>query len=697
MDTIPVRLRVGADVGGTFTDILLVSEDGKVSRHKTLSTPPNYEFAVLEGIGRLLRESAFEAGSIVEVTHGTTVATNAVLERRGARTALITTRGFRDVLELRRVRAPQMYNLFFDKPREVVERALRFEIAERMSAAGEVLVPLDESEFPALIAKLETEKVESIAVCFLHAYAWPEHEIRLGEYLRQHLPGVEVTLSSEILRERREYERSATAAVNAYVRPVMRKYLRAMGAGLEEMGARAPLLIMQSTGGLTPDRDAAERPVYVLESGPAAGVLASLVRTQTAGIENAITFDMGGTTAKASLIEEQQVSYSTEYEVGASLSAGNLLVGGGGELIRAPSISIAEVGAGGGSIAFVDESGRLRVGPRSAGAMPGPVCYGRGGAEPTVTDANVVLGYIRAGQLADGDIRIDPEAARRAIHDRVAKPLGLTLLAAAEGVHRIANAQIMRALRAVSTQRGRDPRLFALIAFGGSGPVHAAPLARELSVERILIPPLPGLFSAVGLLSSHLEHHDVRSCFLTGEAKNGATIASICNELTAGATAQLQHYGARPADMKLAYSADVRFRGQSFEVRVPILNPQINGTLLPELRARFESNYERLYGQSGGRDEPIEIVAVRIVGRVARPKDAALWSQDGGSRGATRQACFGGELFETPVVGRDALKSPAAGPLLIDEYDSTTVVPPGMRASKDEHQNILMELCDGRR
>jgi N-methylhydantoinase A len=694
-DGVLPEMRVGADVGGTFTDIIVIDGGGRVRKRKTLSTPPNYEFAVLEGIGDLLRDGAVDAGEISEVTHGTTVATNAVLEHRGARTALITTRGFRDVLELRRIRAPQMYNLFFDKPKPLIERHLRFEVTERMSASGEELMPLDEAELLATIARLKGASVESVAVCFLHSYAYPEHEEQAGRLLRQHLPSVEVTLSSEILRERREYERSATAAVNAYVRPVMRRYLGALGDGLQKMGVRAPLLIMQSTGGLTPDRDAAERPVYALESGPAAGVLACLVRARTAGIENVITFDMGGTTAKASLIEGQRVNYSPEYEVGASLSAGNLLVGGGGELIRAPSIDIAEVGAGGGSIAFVDSSGRLHVGPKSAGAVPGPVCYGRGGTAPTVTDANVVLGYIRTGSLADGNISIDRESACRAVYDSVARPLGMKLLKAAEGIHQIANAQIMRALRAVSTQRGRDPRQFALIAFGGSGPVHAAPLARELAVSGILIPPMPGLFSAVGLLSSQVEHHNVRSCFLSGTDENAAVITRLCEELTGDTREQLANLGMDTDRMQLDFSADVRYHGQSFEVRIPLDGTLHSGRRMSKLRQRFESDYERLYGHSGGAEDPIEIVAIRLVARIERlcgvPLDAG---SPPASDGLCRQAYFGGKLCDTPVVARSALQNSAAGPLLIDEYDSTTVVPPGMRARLDGHQNILLEPCN---
>jgi N-methylhydantoinase A len=689
-----MSLRVGADVGGTFTDIVLIDDAGEVWRHKTPSTPPHYEFAVLEGVGRLLRQKGAPAHDIVEVTHGTTVATNALLEHRGARTALITTKGFRDVLELRRMRAPQMYDLFFEKPKALIERYLRFEVAERLSATGEILTPLDEAGLRAVIEKLRREKVESIAVCFLHAYAYPKHEIETGKILRDHLPGVEVTLSSEVLRERREYERTATTAVNAYVRPVMKRYLGALRDGLGSMGVRAPLLIMQSTGGLTPDEDAAERPVYALESGPAAGVLASLATARAAGIANAISFDMGGTTAKASLIENGQVGYSPEYEVGASMSAGSLLVGGGGELIRAPTINIAEVGAGGGSIAYVDAAGRFRVGPRSAGATPGPVCYGRGGVEPTVTDANVVLGYLRSGELADGDIHVDPEAARRAVYDHIARPLGLSLPAAAEGIHRIANAQIMRTLRAVSTQRGRDPRQFSLIAFGGSGPIHAAPLARELRIQRILIPPLPGLFSAVGLLSSHVEHHDVRSCMLPDNLLRLENVAGICAELARGVLGRFTAEGFPAAKVELHYGADVRFESQSSELRVPLDDPGSNPRAISEMRAGFAREYEQLYGRTAELEGPIEVVAIRLVGRVRRAQDVALRLADKPNGGcSSREACFDGRFMETPVVSRASLATPAGGPLLIDEYDSTTVVPPGMRAWLDDRQNILLEPC----
>ena len=689
-------IRVGADVGGTFTDVVLADAEGNVWTYKVPSTPPDFETAVLKGISQLLGDTTASGSDVAEVVHGTTVATNAVLEQRGALTALVTTRGFRDVLELRRIRAPQMYDLFFEKPPELVERFLRFEISERLSAQGEVLTPLDPDELTTLTQRLKQEKVESVAVCLLHAYAYPQHEILVGDFLRQHLPQVQVSLSSEVLRERKEYERTATTVVNAYVRPVMRGYLAALRAGMKSLAIHSPLLIMQSAGGLTPEGEAARRPVYVLESGPAAGVLASQATAGHLGLENVITLDMGGTTAKASLIEDGRVRYSPEYEVGASLSAGNRLVGGGGELIRAPSIDIAEVGSGGGSIAYLDGAGGVRVGPRSSGAVPGPACYSRGGQEPTVTDANVVLGYIRPGRLANGDVAIDADAARRAVQDRIAAPLDMDLLQAAEGIHRIANATTMRALRAVSTERGRDPREFVLMAFGGSGPVHAAGLAQELYIGRVIVPPLPGLFSALGLLASGVEHHDVRSCLLSREESKAESLEQIREELRQRMVAQFQAEGFAESGIALSWSADLRFQGQASEIRLELQSRALDGTAIQALNEAFEIEHERLYGHRSDPDNPIEIIAVRLVGRVVdrgretvfRPRASDFTPQ------SHRRAYFGAAhgLVDTAVVARADLSGKAKGPLLIDEYDSTIVVPPFMSVHRDGQGNVVMEV-----
>lgn len=688
-------LRIGADVGGTFTDVVLIDANGNLWTHKVPSTPPNFERAVLNAIEHLLRTTDAAGTSVSEVAHGTTVATNAVLEKRGAKTALITTKGFRDVLELRRIRAPQMYDLFFEKPEALVERYLRFEITERISGSGEVLTPLSEPELWRLKEELEREEVESIAVCTLHAYAFPQHENAIGDFLRSHLPDTPVSLSSEVLPERKEYERTATTVVNAYVRPVMQRYLNAMRSGLGEMGIEAPLLMMQSAGGLTPEADAARLPVFVLESGPAAGVLAAGFTAQRLGTTNLITLDMGGTTAKASIIENGAVAYSPEYEVGASISMGNRLVGGGGELIRAPSIDIAEVGSGGGSIAYLDGAGGLRVGPRSAGAVPGPACYQRGGTEPTVTDANVVLGYIRPGELADGEVSIDIEAARQSIHDRIAVPLEMDLLQAAEGIHRIANARTMRALRAVSTERGRDPREFVLMAFGGAGPIHAAGLAKELLIRQVIVPPLPGLFSTLGLLFSGVEHHDVRSCLLASETLNAKALQQIKTEMQRNMLAQFQTEGYPADQVTLSCSVDIRFKGQASEIRIGMTDENFTETTMQTLYTTFETEHERLYGHRSDPDNPIEVVAVRLIGQAGiRGQQGVLNpAEQLGARALNREAYFGASwgTIETPVISRHELgEAGTTGPLLIDEYDSTIVVPPDYRGHLDSDGNILM-------
>ena len=688
-------MRIGADVGGTFTDVVLIDASGNIWTHKVPSTPPDFEKAVLNAIEHLLRTTDAAGTTVSEVAHGTTVATNAVLEKRGAKTALITTKGFRDVLELRRIRAPQMYDLFFEKPEALVERYLRFELTERISAYGEVLTPLSESELWDLKEELEKEAVESVAVCTLHAYAFPQHESAVGDFLRAQLLEVPVSLSSEVLPERKEYERTATTVVNAYVRPVMQRYLNAMRSGLQEMGIEGPLLMMQSAGGLTPEADAARLPVFVLESGPAAGVLAAGFTAQRLGADNLITLDMGGTTAKASMIEDGAVAYSPEYEVGASISAGNRLVGGGGELIRAPSIDIAEVGSGGGSIAYLDGAGGLRVGPRSAGAVPGPACYQRGGTEPTVTDANVVLGYIRPGELADGEVSIDVEAAHRAIHDHIAVPLGMDPLQAAEGIHRIANARTMRALRAVSTERGRDPREFVLMAFGGSGPIHAAGLAKELLIRQVIVPPLPGLFSTLGLLFSGIEHHDVRSCLLSGETLNAEALEGIKAEMQRSMLTQFEIEGYPADQVTLSCSVDVRFKGQASEIRLPVADEHFTETTVKTLYTTFETEHERLYGHRSDPDNPVEVVAVRLIGQAGiRGQQGVLNPAERlGARESSREAYFGASwgTINTPVISRHDLgEEGTTGPLLIDEYDSTIVVPPDYRGHLDSDGNILM-------
>ncbi|HEY4349170.1 MAG TPA: hydantoinase B/oxoprolinase family protein [Gaiellaceae bacterium] len=685
--------RIGADVGGTFTDVLLLEPDGRVRFTKVLSTPPAYDRAVVGAV----EELAGPDGRAVEsVAHGTTVATNAVLERRGARTALVTTEGFRDVLELRRMRMPHLYDYFWTKPPSLVPRRLRFEIAERVTARGAVEKALDDHESRALAARLRDAGAEAVAVCLLHAYLYPEHERRLGEILREELPGIPVSLSSEILREQQEYERTATTVVNAYVRPLMGRYVADIRHGLDALGIGAQLTIMQSSGGLMTALDAATKPVYALESGPAAGVVASLALARTLGHENVITFDMGGTTAKASLIEGGRVSRSLEYEVGASLSAGSRLLRGSGELIRIPTIDIAEVGAGGGSIAWLDAAEGLHVGPRSAGAAPGPACYGRGGEEPTVTDANVVLGYIPTGPLASGDLSVSRDLAETAV-GRIGEKLGLTTIEAARGIHELANGAMMRALRSVSTEKGRDPTDFALIAYGGSGPVHAAALAADLGVKTALVPPLAGLFSAAGLLVARAEFHDVRFCKVSAWTVSSADVAAGLRVL-AGLDAEMREAltASIGADIEIEWQrlADVRYRGQNWSVSVDFPE-DLDEVGLAALVERFEAEHERLYSTRLEPGSEIDIRALRLIAlgpdrsELLQPQDREL--PDGGP--TSRAADFGPRhgTIEAAVRSRSSLGAePIAGPLLVDEYDTTVVVPPGWVVSVDERTRALV-------
>lgn len=696
-NTMPA-VRIATDVGGTFTDLVILQPDGRIATRKVPSTPPDFERGTLDAIDAILSEEAIDPESVSLVTHGTTVATNTVLERRGARAALITTRGFRDVLELRRTRAPQLYDLFFTKPAPLIERFLRFELAERVAADGKELAPVDENELDMIAEAMEREQVESIAVCFLHGYAYPAHEQEVGAYLSRRFPGLPVSLSHDVLRQRREYERTATTSVNAYVRPVMRRYIDRLQGGLSTRGLDAPLQIMQSAGGLTSAEHAAALPVFALESGPAAGVLAAAAVARAADLQNVISFDMGGTTAKAAMIEGGEIPHSTEYEVGSTLSAGNRLTGGGGELILVPSIDIAEVGAGGGSMATVDAAGRLRVGPQSAGALPGPACYGLGGTEPTVTDANVVLGYIAGGDLAGGDISIDAGVAHDVIQETIATPLQLNVTDAALGIHRIANANMLRALREVSVYRGRDPREFALVAFGGCGPVHACLLAAELGTQRVLIPPVPGLFSAIGLLVSGIEHHDVRSCRLAAEQGASASISTLVDEMRTPMLDQFHEESVPRESVSLRVACDVRYTGEISEIRVQADDDQTTPERVQQIREAFEAEHIRLYGHGGNPGSTIEIVAVRLVGRTAGDDSIARGGARSGTATGTRSAVFGERwgAIEAPIINRNDLGEGRKGPFLIDEYDATIVIPPNWRGATDTTGNIILELNDGK-
>ena len=554
----PSITRIAADIGGTFTDLAVLTTDGRLATRKLPSTPANYADAVIAGVTSLLGDLDSALGALEEVLHGCTVATNAILEHKGARTALLTTRGFRDVLELRRIRVPKLYDPLYEKPPPLVPRQLRFEVTERIGPAGEVITPVDEDDVARAILRVREHAIEAVAVCFLHSYANPAHERRTGELLRAALPDRFVSLSVDVLPQKREYERTSTTVINAYVGPPVRRYVRSMLEQLEAAGVRARLLDAPSV---------LARPALITECGPAAGVVAAEHVARLAGVRNVITLDMGGTTAKAALIEQGRIAFADEYEVGGGLSSRAALAGGGGYALKLPVIDIAEVGAGGGSIAWLDKAGALKIGPHSAGAVPGPACYGQGNEEPTVTDANVVLGYLNPSALAGGAVPIEAGLARRAVEERIARPLGRDLLASAYGIHTVANASMMKAVRAVATYRGRDPRDFALLAFGGSGGMHAVDLARTLQVGRVILPLGAGVFSALGLLFSRLEASETAPFLHQAEHAPLAEAERLYRQLEKRIAALVG--GARDA---IAWSrqADCRFLGQAFELTVPL-------------------------------------------------------------------------------------------------------------------------------
>ena len=689
--------RLGADIGGTFTDVVLLGPDGRYHTKKVPSTPADYAEGILDGAGQALAEHGVDEASIREVIHGTTVASNTVLENKGAKTALITTRGFRDVLEFRRLRVPHLYSLFYEPPTPLVPRRLRLEVGERIGAGGEVITPLDEDSVYTAVERIRAEGADSVAVCLLHSYRNGDHERRIGEIVRSALPDLFCCLSVDVLAEIREYERTSTTVVNAYLGPIVQGYLNSLSARTRSAGIDAPLRIMQSNGGVMSIDRAAESPVRIVESGPAAGVVAAQRVGERVGLDNVISFDMGGTTAKASLIEDGSLSWTTEHEIGAGISLSSRLVKGGGHAVKVPVVDLAEVGAGGGSIVWIDRGGALRVGPRSAGAVPGPVCYDAGGDQPTVTDANVVLGYISPSELAGGAVKLKPDLSANALQDKVAGPLDTPLLEAAYGVHVVANITMIRAIRAVSTYRGRDPRDFALIAFGGSGPVHAAEMARSLGVGTVVVPPAPGLLSAVGLLEALPEYHFVQTHFAPVDGVDPDAVTGAFERMEAHAVRDLTQEGYPSDDIETRRAADLRYVGQAYELTVPCPSGSLDSEALGALAETFHDEHERTYGHRAG-DEPVEIVNLRLTamgtaGQVSPTRPGGSGTAE--PRRGERSAYFGADhgSVATPVIGRGGLTTaPQDGPLIIEEYDATTVVPPNCTARLDDAGNIVIEV-----
>ena len=693
-----VTYRVGVDIGGTFTDIVLLGSDGTIHTKKISSSVGNYAQAIVDGLSEVFSETGLAGSTIEEIRHGTTVASNAILEHKGARVGLITTKGFRDVLEIRTLRMPKLYDLTWTKPPPLVERYLRKVVDERIDHAGKVDRALDPADAERAVDALLAEKVEAIAICLLNSFTNPVHETMLRDIVAAKAPGLPLSVSFEVLPEIKEYERTSTTVINAYVMPIVATYLRALRQGLDGAGIPARLLLMQSNGGLTTDTAAAERPMNIIESGPAGGVVGAQALARAKNLEKIITFDMGGTTAKASMVEDGEIARAQEYAVGAGIMIGSRLLTGAGYTLKVPAIDLAEVGAGGGSHVWIDAGSALQAGPESAGAFPGPVCYDKGGEVPTITDANVLLGYINPGHLVGGALKLDADKARVAFVEKIAKPLNMALERAAYGAHLIAASNMIRAIKAVSTERGRDPREFALFAFGGNGPLFAAGMAAALGISRVVVPPSAGLFSSFGLLYADVEHHYARTFRRLLRRADLKEIDVAWNALARQAADQLAVEGFTGASARLKRSASLHYKGQSYDLTVTIPDGPIDADMVKHLEEAFGQEHEKTYGHRAGPDEPVELVAIQVVGSGLReggavPQHVKSSRAEPGAQ-ASRRAYFGDThgWRDTPVLSRADLSSGRTGPIIIDEYDTTCVVPPGAHAELDGAGNIVITL-----
>lgn len=678
--------RIGVDVGGTFTDFTLLDDaSGEVHFFKTSSTPHDPSEAIENGLRAMLGELGFNPGSVTYLAHGTTVATNIVIERRGAKTGLVTTKGFRDVLELGRQARPSIYDYRVEKPPVLIPRDRRVEVVERIGPDGEVLTELDEASLREAVSKLAATGVESVAICFLHSYRRPENEARAKDVVREILPDAYVTLSSEILPEFREFERMSTVAVNAFVGPRMGSYLQRFRDRVSDVGIPVAPYTIHSNGGLMSIDTVYASPVRTCVSGPAAGVVGAAEIGRVAGLPNLITFDVGGTSTDVSLIDN-----STPLFTSARLVAGYP--------VKTPMLDIHVIGAGGGSIAAIDDAGSMKVGPRSAGAAPGPVAYGRGGTEPTITDANLCLGRLDATTLLGGRMQIDLDAARQVIQDAIATPLGISLGAAAHGIIQIANANMSRAIRSVSVEKGYDMSEFALCAFGGAGPLHAAEVAVECGLPRILIPREPGTLCARGMLLTDLSSDYVRSYFADSTAENWTQVLGLFEAMEADGAAWLDAEEVAPGDRRFQRVLDARYRGQNFEVKVDCsgLGPDD----LAELEERFHAAHVKEYGYDI-RHRAIQFVSARVqaIGAVEKAPQAevaggsSLEAARTGSRKVYYDARHG--WVETPIYWRRDLPAGVdiAGPAIINEMSATSLILPGQRVVADRWGNLIVETA----
>jgi N-methylhydantoinase A len=679
-----MALVVALDIGGTFTDLVVWDGDaGRFTHGKAATTPQR----LTDGIFQCLQKAGVALEEVADFVHGSTIAINTVLERTGARTALVVTKGMRDTYAIGRQNRPDAYNIFFHRPRPLVPRRLTFELDERMAAKGEVLEPLSSSSLEEVLEALRATNIEAVAICLLHSYANPAHEARAAATLRAWLPGVYVSASSDILREYREYERTSSTVLNAYVGPKVSTYLDDLEHLLAEQGFLGRLFLMQSNGGAMSPEVARTMPVAMMESGPVGGIAAAAEVARSLELANVIAFDMGGTTAKASLVTDYRPSVSQGYYIGGYAT---------GQPLMLPVVDVVEVGTGGGSIAEIDEVGALRVGPSSAGGYPGPICYGWGGTRPTVTDANLVLGRLSPDRFLGGEMPLDVEEAAAGIEKLIASQLSMSILDAAQGIVDLAMASMALAVRAVSIERGYDPREFALVAFGGAGPLHACAIAKELHIPTVVIPLFPGHFSAVGMLASNLRHDDVRTLYQELEQVDWAQVVAVVDDMLAAGRARLQREGASEDAICLEIGLDLRYIGQEFTLTTPIERDVLVAGDLEAVRAAFSKLHHQRYGHSAP-TETVELVNLRVTSSAPRERPPLRVGEGSGARARCRRmvVLYRNEPpVQVPVIERESLRSSEVieGPAIIEEYASTTLVWPGDVLQRSETGELVINV-----
>ena len=691
------RWIVGLDIGGTFTDVVMVDPArGRVARYKALTTPDDPALGALMALDSALAEGAALPGSVATLLHATTLVSNALIERKGARTALVTTEGFRDVVDIAREKKYDIYDIFLEKPRPLAPRQRRFEVRERVAADGRVLVPLGPASVRRVAHAIAASAAEAVAVCLLHAYVNPGHERRLGALLARLLPGIPVSLSSDILPEIREYERATTTLANAFVQPLMAGYLGRLGRGLRAAGVDADVFIMLSSGGIATPDIVRRFPVRIVESGPAAGAITAATVGRQLAAPRILSFDMGGTTAKTCLIHEGRPVVTTDFEVARIYRFKK----GSGLPLKIPVVDLIEIGAGGGSIARVDGLGLLKVGPDSAGASPGPACYGLGGTQPTVTDADLVLGYLDPESFLGGRMRLHPAKAWEAIRQHVAEPAGLEVEEAAWGIHAIVNENMANAARIHAVERGQDPAAYALVAFGGAGPVHAWDVARRLGISTIVVPPSAGLGSAVGLLLAPRSYQLVRTLMARLDAVDWRAVNRAFASMTREAAGVLRRAGVGPRQIRFTYTADMRYVGQRKEVTVELASGRLGPRDVGAIRRAFERRYAEIYHRRHVENQ-VEALNWRLVA-VGPPITGGREIRLTARRRArldtprSRRVFFPEwqELRPCRVRRRESLPVHGAwrGPLLIEEAESTIAAGPGSRVGVDRHGNLLIHL-----